>query len=259
MDHPHVASLTDVYESEDQLYLVMECMLGGELFDRVVKRKRFTEKDAAKAVYQMLLAVNYIHSHDVVHRDIKLENFLYEAQDSDHLKLIDFGFSKIWQPNTTMAVSCGTLAYVAPEVLEKSYTSQCDLWLTWRARTDLRVVAISRRGRELDFPNALKSSQVLSFAWCPALSLQYNYTNYTYLITLEVEEDARPSAEIRWSLGVVAFILLFGYMPFSGPDACFDRKRWASKFLEIPVDLYYENYLEVSHFQDPLKEEHLSW
>ncbi|CAK9094630.1 unnamed protein product [Durusdinium trenchii] len=148
MDHPHVASLTDVYESEDQLYLVMECMLGGELFDRVVKRKRFTEKDAAKAVYQMLLAVNYIHSHDVVHRDIKLENFLYEAQDSDHLKLIDFGFSKIWQPNTTMAVSCGTLAYVAPEVLEKSYTSQCDLW----------------------------------------------------------------------SLGVVAFILLFGYMPFSGPE-----------------------------------------
>ncbi|CAJ1436781.1 unnamed protein product [Effrenium voratum] len=97
---------------------------------------------------QMLLAVNYIHLHGV-HRDIKLENFLYEAKDSDHLKLIDFGFSKIWQPNTTMAVSCGTLAYVAPEVLEKSYTSQCDLW----------------------------------------------------------------------SLGVVAFVLLFGYMPFSGAES----------------------------------------
>ena len=127
MDHPHVAALTDVYESEEQLFLVMECMQGGELFDRVVQRKRFTEKDAARAIYQMLLAVNYIHSHDIVHRDIKLENFLYEAKDSDHLKLIDFGFSKIWHPNTTMAVSCGTLAYVAPEVLEKSYTSQCRL------------------------------------------------------------------------------------------------------------------------------------
>ena len=57
----------------------MECMQGGELFDRVVQRKRFTEKDAARAIYQMLLAVNYIHSHDIVHRDIKLENFLYEA------------------------------------------------------------------------------------------------------------------------------------------------------------------------------------
>lgn len=128
MDHPHVARLTDVYESEDALSLVMECMEGGELFHRVTERKRFSEKDASEAAFQMLLAVNYIHTHGVVHRDIKLENFLYEKKDSDHLKLIDFGFSKIWEPNTKMALSCGTLAYVAPEVLEKNYTSQCDLW-----------------------------------------------------------------------------------------------------------------------------------
>mmetsp|Transcript_66089 Transcript_66089/g.125059 ORF Transcript_66089/g.125059 Transcript_66089/m.125059 type:complete len:530 (-) Transcript_66089:177-1766(-) len=128
MDHPHVARLTDVYESEDTLDLVMECMEGGELFHRVTERKRFNERDAAEATFQMLLAVNYIHTHGIVHRDIKLENFLYERKDTDHLKLIDFGFSKIWQPNTKMALSCGTLAYVAPEVLDKSYTSQCDLW-----------------------------------------------------------------------------------------------------------------------------------
>merc|ERR1719444_653260 len=76
----------------------------------------------------MLLAVNYIHSHGVVHRDIKLENFLYETKEGDHLKLIDFGFSKIWSPNTKMRASCGTLAYVAPEVLSQNYTSKCDLW-----------------------------------------------------------------------------------------------------------------------------------
>ncbi|CAK9041140.1 unnamed protein product [Durusdinium trenchii] len=165
MDHPHVAALSDVYESEEQLSLVMECMQGGELFDRVVQRKRFTEKDASRAVYQMLLAVNYIHSHDIVHRDIKLENFLYEAKDSDHLKLIDFGFSKIWHPNTTMAVSCGTLAYVAPEVLDKSYTSQCDMW----------------------------------------------------------------------SLGVVAFVLLFGYMPFSGAESKQIRDIHEGNFTKKPA------------------------
>jgi calcium-dependent protein kinase len=128
MDHPHVARLVDVYESDEHLYLVMECMEGGELFERLTKRKRFSEKDASHAVWQMLLAVNYIHAKGIVHRDLKLENFLYESQETDHLKLIDFGFSHIWEPNTKMALSCGTLAYVAPEVLKKSYTSKCDLW-----------------------------------------------------------------------------------------------------------------------------------
>lgn len=128
MDHPHIVRLVGVYETNQRLNLVMECMEGGELFDRLVQRKKFTEKDAAHAVWQMLLAVNYIHSHGVVHRDLKLENFLYETQGSDHLKLIDFGFSHVWEPNTKMALSCGTLAYIAPEVLSKSYTSKCDLW-----------------------------------------------------------------------------------------------------------------------------------
>lgn len=128
MDHPHVARLVDVYQSPDRLELVMECMNGGELFSRVQKQKRFSEKAAATAAWQILLATNYIHSHGVVHRDIKLENFLYESDESEHLKLIDFGFSKIWKPNTKMKLSCGTLAYVAPEVLDQSYTSKCDLW-----------------------------------------------------------------------------------------------------------------------------------
>jgi len=149
MDHPHVARLTDVYESEDQLSLVMECMEGGELFHRVTKTHHFTEKDAAEAAYQMLLAVNYIHSQGICHRDIKLENFLYEKKETNHLKLIDFGFSKIWEPNTKMQLSCGTLAYVAPEVLDRSYSNKCDIW----------------------------------------------------------------------SLGVVIFILLVGYMPFSGSES----------------------------------------
>lgn len=161
MDHPHVARLVDVYEGEDQLTLVMECMTGGELFNRVTERKRFNERDAAEAVNMMLLAINYIHSHSIVHRDLKLENFLYETKESDHLKLIDFGFSKVWKKNTKMDLSCGTLAYVAPEVLEKDYTSQCDMW----------------------------------------------------------------------SLGVIVFILLVGYMPFSGSESVQMKSIKAGKYM----------------------------
>eukprot|EP00405_Crypthecodinium_cohnii_P022194 CAMPEP_0206468668 /NCGR_PEP_ID=MMETSP0324_2-20121206/29780_1 /ASSEMBLY_ACC=CAM_ASM_000836 /TAXON_ID=2866 /ORGANISM="Crypthecodinium cohnii, Strain Seligo" /LENGTH=538 /DNA_ID=CAMNT_0053942197 /DNA_START=265 /DNA_END=1881 /DNA_ORIENTATION=+ len=128
MDHPHVARLVDVYEDSDELSLVMECMEGGELFTRVTQRKVFSEKDAADASYQMLLAVNYVDKCGIVHRDLKLENFLYEKEDSNFLKLIDFGFSRIWDKNTKMELSCGTLSYCAPEVLNKSYTSQCDMW-----------------------------------------------------------------------------------------------------------------------------------
>jgi len=128
MDHPHITRLYDVYEDDQHLFLVMECMEGGELFERLTEVKRFCEHDAADAIWQMLLALNYIHSHGIVHRDIKLENFLYDKKGSSHLKLIDFGFSRLWDPNIKMHVSCGTLSYVAPEVLKKSYTSQCDLW-----------------------------------------------------------------------------------------------------------------------------------
>jgi len=128
MDHPHVTRLFDVYESSDTLYLIMECMDGGELFDRVTELKQFSERDAADAVWQMLLALNYLHSHGIVHRDLKLENFLYDQKNSSHLKLIDFGFSKVVDPNAVMRSSCGTLSYAAPEVLNMKYTQKCDLW-----------------------------------------------------------------------------------------------------------------------------------
>lgn len=128
MDHPQIARLVDVYEAEHSIDLVMECMSGGELYDRVKSCKRFAERDAAFVAKQMLLAVSYIHSQGIVHRDLKLENFIYDTEGSNHLKLIDFGFGKFYNRRLRMKTTCGTLSYVAPEVLSKSYTSQCDLW-----------------------------------------------------------------------------------------------------------------------------------
>jgi len=128
MDHPHVACLVDVYESETQLDLVMECLNGGELLKRLTQKQKLAENDARDASWQMLLAISYLHSHTVVHRDIKLENWMYEENSSDHLKLIDFGFSQRCTPGTTMTEACGTMEYAAPELLKQSYTLQCDMW-----------------------------------------------------------------------------------------------------------------------------------
>merc|ERR550532_771216 len=106
----------------------MECMEGGELYDRIIEKKIFKENSAADAVRQMLLAVNFLHNRNFVHRDLKPENFLYEKKDSDHMKLIDFGLSKVLATNDKERDVVGTLNYVAPEVLKGSYGKECDVW-----------------------------------------------------------------------------------------------------------------------------------
>lgn len=128
LDHPKIARLENVYESETELHLVMEHLSGGELYDRLAAKKQYTEQLAASTAYQMLLAVNYLHSNNVVHRDLKLENWLYEAKDTDVLKLIDFGFAKFWNRSTRMSQACGSVHYVAPEVLAHNYTNKADMW-----------------------------------------------------------------------------------------------------------------------------------
>jgi len=130
IDHPGIARFHDVYDTKHEMRLVMECCRGGEMFDRLQDRGQYVEQDAADAAVQMFRAVNYLHKHRIVHRDIKLENFLYESSAGNAaLKLIDFGLSKLWDPNTLMMARCGSLAYVSPDALMGiGYTSQCDVW-----------------------------------------------------------------------------------------------------------------------------------
>jgi calcium-dependent protein kinase len=131
LDHPNVVRLDDVYDSEHEIALFMEYLEGGELFGRLTTLGVFPESLAVETSRQMLRSVGYLHSHNFVHRDLKLENFVYENNTcSSQLKVIDFGFAKVWDSSQPyMRTSCGSIAYVSPDVLcGHGYTSKCDLW-----------------------------------------------------------------------------------------------------------------------------------
>jgi len=129
LDHPNVVTLFEAYESKHSVYLVMQLVTGGELFDRIVEKGSYTEKDAADLIKQVLDAVAYMHREGVVHRDLKPENLLYQCQDEDSKIMIsDFGLSKM-EDSGIMATACGTPGYVAPEVLaQKPYGKSVDVW-----------------------------------------------------------------------------------------------------------------------------------
>ncbi|XP_075709794.1 uncharacterized protein LOC142743184 [Rhinoderma darwinii] len=127
--HDNIVTLDDIYESSSHFYLVMQLVSGGELFDRILERGVYTEKDASNVIRQVLSAVKYLHDNGIVHRDLKPENLLYLTPDENaKIMITDFGLSKM-EETGIMSTACGTPGYVAPEVLaQKPYSKAVDCW-----------------------------------------------------------------------------------------------------------------------------------
>ncbi|XP_069612402.1 probable myosin light chain kinase DDB_G0271550 [Ranitomeya imitator] len=127
--HDNIVTLEDIYESSSHFYLVMQLVSGGELFDRILERGVYTEKDASNVIRQVLSAVKYLHDNGIVHRDLKPENLLYLTPDENaKIMITDFGLSKM-EETGIMSTACGTPGYVAPEVLaQKPYSKAVDCW-----------------------------------------------------------------------------------------------------------------------------------
>ncbi|XP_077662601.1 serine/threonine-protein kinase DCLK1 isoform X1 [Eretmochelys imbricata] len=127
--HPNIVLLIEEMDMPTELYLVMELVKGGDLFDAITSTNKYTERDASGMLYNLASAIKYLHSLNIVHRDIKPENLLvYEHQDgSKSLKLGDFGLATI--VDGPLYTVCGTPTYVAPEIIaEAGYGLKVDIW-----------------------------------------------------------------------------------------------------------------------------------
>ncbi|KAM9382396.1 ribosomal protein S6 kinase alpha-2 isoform 1-T1 [Phaethornis superciliosus] len=130
--HPNIITLKDVYDDGKYVYLVMELMRGGELLDRILRQKCFSEREASAVLCTITRTVDYLHSQGVVHRDLKPSNILYmdESGNPDSIRICDFGFAKqLRAENGLLMTPCYTANFVAPEVLKRQgYDAACDIW-----------------------------------------------------------------------------------------------------------------------------------
>merc|ERR1712137_386300 len=129
--HPYVIELVEVFETQEHLYVITELVTGGELFDRIVQKGTFTERDAADLIRKVVEGLAYLHDMDIIHRDLKPENLLLKSKDNDtEVKIADFGLAKVLGAAAMTQTACGTPSYVAPEVLksDNGYDTAVDMW-----------------------------------------------------------------------------------------------------------------------------------
>ncbi|XP_035880862.1 ribosomal protein S6 kinase alpha-2 isoform X1 [Phyllostomus discolor] len=130
--HPNVITLKDVYDDGKFVYLVTELMRGGELLDRILRQRCFSEREASDVLCTISKTMDYLHSQGVVHRDLKPSNILYvdESGNPESIRICDFGFAKqLRAENGLLMTPCYTANFVAPEVLKRQgYDAACDIW-----------------------------------------------------------------------------------------------------------------------------------
>ena len=134
LDHPDIVRIMEFYNTEKSYFIINEYCPEGELFDQI--NKKFSETQIAVMFRQILSGLAYLHSNNIIHRDLKLENILIKEieksmetnEDLFILKIIDFGTAKIFDKNKKERILVGSSYYIAPEVINKKYNQECDMW-----------------------------------------------------------------------------------------------------------------------------------
>ncbi|EAR97822.2 kinase domain protein (macronuclear) [Tetrahymena thermophila SB210] len=148
LDHPNICRFLETYMDKDHIYLVMEYLSGGTLRDKFINKEELTEYQISQVMQKLFYAINYLHTRNIVHRDLKLENVVYTSTDENaEIKIIDFGLSKKLNVRSSRKrhTKVGSAYYMAPEVLlHEKYERECDMW-------SLGVMMYFLLSRELPF------------------------------------------------------------------------------------------------------------
>jgi serine/threonine protein kinase len=125
IDHPHIGRVFAIEEDSKNYFIVMEYLSGGNLLEVIGKEGKISYQRVHKVVHDLLLALNYMHKQNIMHRDLKLENVM--LTHSGEIKLVDFGFATCFKQEESL--SLGSPLYMAPELhLSKAYTEKVDVW-----------------------------------------------------------------------------------------------------------------------------------
>ncbi len=157
-NHNNIIHLYDIFENENFFYIIMEYCSGGDLFSYLERNKfHISERQSCKIIYKILKALSYLHSFSIIHRDIKSENILitYNNNEEFDIRINDFNLSKILGPGEFCNETCGTLSYVAPEILlKKKYNKLVDSW-------SLGVICYLLISGSLPFDHPLNDKEII--------------------------------------------------------------------------------------------------
>ncbi|KAJ5068205.1 serine/threonine-protein kinase fhke-related [Anaeramoeba ignava] len=131
--HENIVCITEIYNTDNYIFLVLELCTGGELFDKIIAKGKYTEEESRQVTKQILSVVKYLHNQNIAHRDLKPENILLVSQDDDtNIKVADFGLSRFFSDSDKLVTFAGTPQYLAPEVIRSAnrdgYGKACDMW-----------------------------------------------------------------------------------------------------------------------------------
>ncbi|KAI5959130.1 uncharacterized protein KGF55_005473 [Candida pseudojiufengensis] len=130
---PKLINLIDYFETNDSFYLVTDLANGGDLFQKITENdsKKLDISTSKQIIIQLIDCLNFLHKNNIIHRDIKTENIFFKFKNSNSILLGDFGLSKVINPNTKLNEICGTISYMAPEMLtslNQGYSKEIDIW-----------------------------------------------------------------------------------------------------------------------------------